>query len=104
MMQNVTEDARLRRIVDKLQNKLHAVNEKCKDLEQELTLRTQEDTRIIQVDEQLEKATLAREMAEQNNDILMEQLEELAGSHEKLLNELKDCKEEVVLRRKADLS
>ncbi|CDO93154.1 unnamed protein product [Kluyveromyces dobzhanskii CBS 2104] len=99
----VSDSQRLKKIIGKLEVKVHSLKTKCTSLEEELSVRLAEQARLLQLEEQLEKLTLERDEAEQRNDLLISDLESLTAAHESALKELSDCNEEIMIRRKADL-
>lgn len=97
-----TDTARLKKIIGKLEDKLLSMRTQCKSLEEQVAKATAEQSRMYLLENQLEKLTLERDDAEQRNDILLSELEQLASAHEEALKELNQYKEEVLMRRAAD--
>ena len=100
---NSSDPERLKKIIGRLEVKLKSVNDKCISFEKELGLRSKELEKVQFLEEQLEKLTLGRDEAEQRNDSLIFELESLTIAHESALKELNDYKEEILIRRKADV-
>lgn len=93
------DDIRLKRIIDKLQEKLYKLHNECKSLQLQLASKNSLEDRITELEHSVELATIENETLEEHNELLGHDLLSLKKRHEAVVEELEGFKEELILRR-----